>query len=353
MKYDKLFTMKVKFVLLISILMFLFLMNSCKDVKFEPRTDNRLLLGTVCVISLDRSEPVELFDQAFDILEKEEKLMSLQLGSSELNAINNAAGLTAVKVSEDTETVLKASLRYAEMSNGAFDPTIAPLVQLWGIATGGATKPPDRESIEITKKLTDYQRVSINEKDHTVFLEKENMKIDLGAIAKGYSADKLKDFFLSKGVERAIINLGGNIVVLGSKPGNVPWSIGIQNPFDSRGRYIGIVSVVDSTVVTSGIYERFFIYKGKRYHHILDPVTGFPVENNLASVSIIARTSIDADALSTSLFVLGLDKGMDLIEQIDDTEAIFVTKEKKIILSSGASGLFELKDHDFSIISLQ
>jgi thiamine biosynthesis lipoprotein len=345
--------MKVKFFLLINILFSLYLLSSCKGESFEPRTDNRLLLGTVCVLSLDRSQPVELFDQAFEILEKEEALMSLQQGSSELHMVNDAAGLFPVEISEDTEKVLKASLEYAALSEGAFDPTIAPLVQLWGIGTGNAEEPPEPESIEIMQKLTDFRKVLLDEEKHTVFLEEENMEIDLGAIAKGYAGDKVKEFLLSQGVERAIINLGGNIVVLGSKPGGIPWSIGIQNPFDSRGRHIGIVSVVDNTVVTSGIYERFFIHEGKRYHHILDPETGYPVENELASVSIIARNSMDADALSTSLFVLGVEKGMTLIEQIDGTEAIFVTRDKEIILSSGAAGLFELKNSDFSILSRQ
>ncbi|MBB6478457.1 FAD:protein FMN transferase [Spirochaeta isovalerica] len=332
-------------------ILILFFLASCSPEQFSPRSDNRLLLGTVCVISLDKSEPVELFDQAFDIIAQEEQLMSLQVPDSDLSKVNRSAGVSAVKVSPDTLEVLGAALNYASMSGGAFDPSIAPLVELWGIVTGDAVSPPDPLEIEPVRSLTDYTKVLIDDKSETVFLENKGMKVDLGAIAKGYVGDRVKDFLLSQGVERGIINLGGNIVVIGSKPGNEPWKIGIQNPFDNRGRHIGLVSVSDSTVVTSGIYERFFMYEGKRYHHILDPWTGYPVDNELASVSIIAEKSMDADALSTSLFVLGIDKGLQLIENINGAEAIFVTKEKEIVLSSGAGDFFELKDNGFTIIS--
>jgi thiamine biosynthesis lipoprotein len=179
------------------------------------------------------------------------------------------------------------------------------------------------------------------------------MEIDLGAIAKGYIADLVKEYLQSRGVTRGIINLGGNILVMGAKSENQPWRIGIQNPFDSRGNHIGIASVAEKTIVTSGIYERYFYFEGKRYHHILDPQTGFPVENDLASVTIIADTSIDADALSTSLFILGVKKGIELIETVEKTEAVFVTKEKKVIYSSGASDFFTLSHKDFSNITFE
>jgi len=336
--------------------MFLFsliFLGSCSKDQFNPRSDNRLLLGTVCVLTLDKSEPVELFSGAFSIIEKEEKLMSLQIEDSDLNKVNRAAGVTSVEVSPDTLEVLDAALNYAVISEGAFDPTIAPLVELWGIVTGNAVTPPEKTDIERVRALTNYRKVTVNNADNTVFLEQEDMKIDLGAIAKGYVGDKIKEYLLSEGVERGIINLGGNIVVMGSKPGDEPWKIGIQNPFDDRGKHIGLVKVIDKTVVTSGIYERFFMHEGVRYHHILDPWTGYPVDNELASVSIISDKSIDADGLSTSLFALGVEKGLKLIEEVEGSEAIFVTRENEVILSSGATALFELKDSNFRIISRQ
>lgn len=325
---------------------------SCGGEKFTPRADNRFLLGTVCILTLYEGESQEIYDEAFDLILKEEVLMSLQKGESDLARINGNAGDSPVEVSPDTYEVIKTALGYSFLSGGAFDPTIAPLVQLWGIGEDSVGTVPPQNLIDEKKALTDYRKVVLGEND-SVFLEDKGMEIDLGGIAKGYIADKVRTFLQSKGVNRGIINLGGNIIVLGSKPGDEPWKIGIQDPFDSRGNYIGIASVKDSTVVTSGIYERYFISEGKRFHHILDPVTGYPVENDLASVTILSRSSIDADALSTSLFVLGVEKGMALIETIGDAEAVFVTKDRKVIESSGAPALFELQLDSYSAVSLE
>lgn len=323
---------------------------SCDQEKFEARSDNRFLMGTVCIITLYNGESQELYDEAFALIEEEDRLMSLQKDMSDLARINSAAGSGPVEVSEDTVSVLKSAIAYAEMTEGAFDPTIAPLVELWGIGMDNSGFVPETEQIDTAKRLTDFSKVLIKNSNE-VFLEDQGMKIDLGGIAKGYIADKVKDLLVSRGVKRGIINLGGNIVVLGSKPESKPWKIGIQDPFDSRGNHIGIAAVVDKTVVTSGIYERFFVSEGKRYHHILDPETGFPVENDLASVTIISDISIDADALSTSLFVLGVQEGMALIESIGGSEAVFVTRDKKVIMSTGAVSQFKLHHGDYEVIS--
>lgn len=325
---------------------------SCSDDKFEARSDNRFLMGTVCIITLYNGEAQEIFDGAFDIIAKEDLLMSLQKGDSEIALINSKAGVEAVQVSPDTYRVVKASAFYGEITDGAFDPTIAPLVELWGIGTDFTGSVPATESIGQMQSLTDFRKISFKEPDR-IFLENKGMKIDLGGIAKGYIADKVRDYLISRGVKRGIINLGGNIIVLGSKPGSQPWKIGIQNPFDSRGNHIGIAEVIDRTIVTSGIYERFFYQDGKRYHHILDPETGYPVVNDLASVTIISEKSVDADALSTSLFVLGVETGLDLIETVDNAEAVFVTKDKEILYSSGAEKLFTLNHQEFSPITLE
>lgn len=344
--------MKLKFKTIVILLFFTTALTSCSNGSFEPRSDNRLLMGTVCIITLYNNESQEIFDGAFEIIAEEDRLLSLQKENSDLGLINMNAGLKAVEVSEHTYRVVESALGYAEMTEGAFDPTIAPLVQLWAIGQGNTGILPSESAIEAENALTDFSLVTM-ESGNSIKLEKKGMKIDLGGIAKGYIADRVKEYLLSQGVERAIINLGGNIIVLGEKPGNEPWKIGIQNPFDSRGSYIGVAAVKDKTVVTSGIYERFFIHEGKRYHHILDPETGYPVENELASVTIISSVSIDADALSTSLFVLGVDKGLELVESISNAEAVFVTRDKGVVLSSGAGSLFQLHDSDFKITSPQ
>ena len=328
-----------------------FILTSCSEEKFEARSDNRFLMGTVCVITLYNGEDQEVFDGAFSIIEKEDLLMSNHKGDSEISFVNSKAGLESVLVSEDTYKVVETSLHYSKLSKGAFDPTIAPLVELWDIGEDFTGIVPKQSLIDERQKLTDYNKI-ILESPNSIYIPEEGMKIDLGGIAKGYIADIVKDYLLDQGVKRGIINLGGNIIVLGSKPDDQPWKIGIQDPFDSRGNHIGIAEVRDKTIVTSGIYERFFYYEGKRYHHILDPQTGYPVENDLASVTIISDKSIDADALSTSLFILGIEKGIQLIDGIENSEAVFVTKDKKVLYSSGADKLFNLFHGDYNEISL-
>ncbi|MDA3811701.1 MAG: FAD:protein FMN transferase [Spirochaetaceae bacterium] len=337
---------KIVIIFILSILIF-----SCSKEKFEAHSENQFLMGTVCIITLYNGESQEIFKGAFDVIEKQDLLMSLQKGISELSKVNASSGIQAVSVSEDTYQVVQASKYYANLTMGAFDPTIAPLVELWGIGSDHEGQVPHKEEIEKMKSLIDYRKLEISD-DKRIFLKDKGMKIDLGGIAKGYIADVVKEYLISQGVKRGIINLGGNIIVIGSKPEGHPWKIGIQDPFESRGTYIGIAEVIDKTIVTSGIYERFFYVDGKRYHHILDPETGYPVENDLASITIISEKSIDADALSTSLFVLGVEKGMDLIESIDNAEAVFVTKGRDVLYSSGANELFTLLDETYNEISL-
>lgn len=339
--------MKKIFILFITLVLNI----SCSEDQFKPQSDNRLLMGTICIITLYNGEDQEIFDGAFNIIEKEEQLMSLQRDDSELSLINSNAGIEALSVSDDTYSVVEASLYYSELTGGAFDPTIAPLVNLWSIGENLTGNLPPEEEIVRKRDLVDYRKLEMAD-NNSIFLSEKGMKIDLGGIAKGYIGDKVKKYFLSSGVGRGIINLGGNIVVIGSKPEEMPWKIGIQNPLEPRGNHIGIARIIDKTVVTSGIYERYFFHDGVRYHHILNPVTGYPVDNDLASVTIISEKSIDADALSTSLFVLGVEEGMELIEQIEDSEAVFVTKDKKVIYSSGAGDLFTLLDEEYEEISL-
>lgn len=179
-------------------------------------------------------------------------------------------------------------------------------------------------------------------------LANEDMIIDLGGIAKGYAADVIADYLKSKNIDNAIIDLGGNVLALGGNGKTDKWNIGIQNPFEPRNKHIGILSVRDKTVVTSGVYERYFIESGKRYHHILDPFTGYPVESPLMSVSIIADKSIDADGLSTTVFALGLEKGTELIESLDGIEAIFVDKDKNVYITKSLKESFRITNGEFN-----
>jgi thiamine biosynthesis lipoprotein len=277
-----------------------------------------------------------------------ENKMSTKIATSEVSKINDNAGIDKVKVSDDTFTVIKEALKYGKISKGKFDITVGNLVDLWGIGTENE-KVPSKEEIQKALATVDYNKVEIDDNNKTVFLKDKGMKIDLGAIAKGYVADDIVKILEKDGVKSAIINLGGNVYVYGNKAGK-NFKIGIRNPLSpDPNDYLGIYQSQNESVVTSGVYERFFEKDGKRYHHILSTSDGYPIDNNLISTSIITKNSMDADALSTTTFALGLEEGLKLIENTPNTEAMFITSDRKIYMTSGMKDKFELKNSDFTI----
>ena len=245
-------------------------------------------------------------------------------------------------VSDTTYRIIKDSLRYSELTDGLFDVTAGPLIDLWAIDPPYGHVPTESE-LDAVLPLIDYHKIDFLD-DNRIMLEDEGMRIDLGAIAKGAIADEVKDFLVGKGTGSAMINLGGNILLVGSKPDGSDFVIGIQDPNDDRGNYLISIKVSDCAIVSSGDYERFFVQDGKVYHHILSPVTGFPADTAIRQVTIVAPNSEMADGLSTSVLLLGLDKGLALVDSLDGVEAIFVTKDKKIIVTSGLWDLFAVDD---------
>ena len=326
------------------------ILSACAASKpaAEPRRRTELRLGTVCTITLMDGGDEATFDAVFDRLAEIHARMSLQEPDSELSRLAAAAGREPVAVSPDTFEVIKEALRYAKLSGGAFDPTIGPVVALWDIG-GDGERLPAPEEIKAALALVGSGDVVLDDAKRTVFLKRPGMRLDLGAIAKGYAADEAARIMLGKGVRAGIVDLGGNIMTVGRKPDGSPWRVGVQNPFSTRGEYLGIVTGGAGTIVTSGVYERFFELDGRRYHHILSTANGYPVDNGLWSVSIMAPRSIDADGLSTSVFALGLEKGRALVESLPGVEAIFVDAEKRVYLTSGASKVFELTDPGFTL----
>jgi thiamine biosynthesis lipoprotein len=256
--------------------------------------------------------------------------MSIHLDDSELAEVNRASGVHPVVVSEETFTVIKLALEIAELSGGAFDPTIGPLVKLWDIS--GSNNVPLDEEIKALLPLVDYKLVVLDEEASSVYLPVQGMALDLGGIAKGWAADEAGRI-LSE--HKGIVNLGGNVLVMDSKPDASAWRIGIQDPKMSRGSYIGIVGLIDQTLVTSGPYERFFEREGTVYHHILDTETGYPIVSPLTGVSIITTRSVIADGLSTAVYALGLEKGLELVNQLDGIEAVLLTVDRSIYASEG------------------
>ncbi len=314
----------------------------------ESTSKTNYLMGTIVKLTIyDNLEDEEIFEKVFEKIRKIENKMSLNIKSSETNKINNRAFSERMKISEEMNFVLEKSIEYSKLSKGYFDVTIGSLVELWGIGSEDA-KVPSNQEIEQAIANIDYKNIDLN-KDG-ISLKKDNILIDLGAIAKGYAADQVADYLKTQNIEKAIIDIGGNIYALGSKTEDTAWTIGIQNPFnEARGDFLGTVNVSNKSIVTSGVYERYLEESGKKYHHILNPFTGYPVENELMSVSIISDRSIDGDALSTSVFSLGLEKGYKLVESLENVEAIFVAKDKYVYLTKGATDIFELKNTEFKI----
>lgn len=306
------------------------------------------MLGTVCTVSIQDGGSEAALRAVFTRLREIDDRMSANREDTEIAAVNEAAGRSPVRVSEDTFHVVRKALEHARISDGAFDPTVGPIVRLWSIGMEGERVPEDHE-IRAALPLVDWRSVILDEGATTIFLPRRGMRLDLGAIAKGYAADEAARILTERRVRAAVLDLGGNILVLGRKPDGTPWRVGVQNPFDKRGSFIGIVSMDAGTVVTSGIYERYFERDGRQYHHILDTKTGKPVESDLVSVTVIAESSIDADALSTALFVLGRERGMALIRTLPGIEAVYVDSQKRVFLSTGASRIFNLTDRSFTL----
>lgn len=320
----------------------------------NPReTKSELMMGTSCRISLYNGISEETFRLAFDRINEVERLMSSTIPGSEIDAINQSAGNSeAVKVSSDTFRVIEKAVQIAKESKGSFDPSIGPLVSLWGIGSENAGIPPFSE-IQNAITLTDYNRIQLDGQLETVRLSDPGMLLDLGGIAKGYAADEVRKVLLDSGVSSAIINLGGNVLTLGAKPDGSAWKIGVQDPDSDRGDYALILEIIDKAVVSSGSYERFFVGSdGKRYHHILDAKSGYPAHSGIASATIISGSSVLADALSTATFVMGLKEGSALIESYSDAEAIFFMEDHNIYMTSGLMNgeiPFSISNDNYSI----
>ena len=341
---------------------------------------SEFVLGTVCSINLYEAGSAELYGKLFARLRELNDIFNNYSDSSEISLVNREAAAAPVAVSQDFYIVLKTALDFARLTGGAFDPTVGPLVKLWGF--GKAPRVPSQEEIKAAQKLVGWQCVALQESAQTedapgqtesftgqkaangngsqdqnagdeqetvtgqkpaagptVRFTKSGVRLDLGAIAKGYAADCLVDILRERGVKRASLSLGGNVYVYGKKPGGSLWSVAIRDP-SKPGQNAFILKTRDATVVTSGAYERFFEQDRKTYGHILDPATGFPAQSGLESVTIVSHNSMVADALSTSLFVLGMDKIPEIKKSAlaGGFECVLVDASGKAYASKGLKG---------------
>lgn len=302
----------------------------------EPISRTSFYLNTTCTVTIydmEEDQAQELITKCFDKCMELENLLSRNMETSDIAKIN-AAGGKPVKVADVTLELLEKGIYYGELSDGAFDITVGRLTDLWDYTAEDPVLPA-REDLEAALATIDYKNIQIN--GDTVTLLNPEASLDLGGIAKGYIADLLGEMLAEEGVEKAIINLGGNIVAIGEKEEGTPWDIGIEKPYSDRTEIVGVLGLSDETVVTAGIYERFFEKDGTLYHHILDTHTGYPAVSDLDAVTITGPlgSSVDCDALSTIALMLGSEKGKALIESIEGLEASFILKDGSVICTSG------------------
>jgi thiamine biosynthesis lipoprotein len=361
------------------VIVLMVLLTACQH---RQSSQIEFVLGTVCRINLYEGGNKKLYSRIFARIQEIDRTMTVYPGEFEelingggivdpnsksaemfraatealtsgVIAINRQAGIEPVKVRADLLEVLEQALYYAELSDGAFDPTVGPLVQLWGIGTDTQCIPTDRE-IAAALELVNWRDVAIDRAAGTVFLRRQGMALDLGAIAKGYAGDEALRIAREAKVKRAVFDLGGNIVTLGwriqskKEKEAQPWRIGIQNPLSDRGVYMGVLTVHDTSVVTSGVYERYFESDGRRYHHILSTANGYPVDNGLLSVTIVTDSSTVADALSTTVFALGFQRGKALVDSIPNVEAIFIFADRSVRITDGLAGVFKITNEEFA-----
>lgn len=275
-------------------------------------------------------------DKAVDEINRLETVLSAQKKESDIYKLNQTGSGT---LSEDTKDIVSEALKINKTTNGAFDISIYPLMVKWGFTTQKYNVPLKREISKLLKNV-DSSKVEFDEKSSSIKLGK-NMKIDLGGIAKGYTSSRVMQIFKDCGVTSGLVSLGGNVQALGTKTDGTDWQIAIENP-DKSSDYIGVVSVKDKAVITSGGYERYFEKNGKTYHHILDPKTGYPAESGLKSVTIVSDNGTLADALSTSLFVMGKEKALDYWrEHKNEFDTVLVEDNGNITITDGLKKVFK------------
>ncbi|MCX8656061.1 MULTISPECIES: FAD:protein FMN transferase [unclassified Gilliamella] len=294
------------------------------------------IMGTIIEIWLLDDNAEVLLDAAENQLMDYDRRFSANNPKSELMNINQNAGIKFVPVSADLFTLIKIGKIQSTIDNSFLNIAIGPLIQTWRIGFNDARYPSDKE-IKQQLKFINPNNIILDESNNSVFLTQPEMAIDLGALAKGFFADKIIEFFKQQSAKAAFINLGGNVLTFGDCPFHDDgyWRVGIQNPFQPRGNIITALKIKNQSVVTSGIYERTFSYNGKTYHHIFDSRTGYPVETDLTSITIVSKNSLNGEIWTTQLYGASAQYAIKAINKIPDIEGMIVTINHKFACSDG------------------
>jgi thiamine biosynthesis lipoprotein len=311
-----------------------------EEELFEHQDD---FMGTVVTQKIFGKRAFEAYNRVVEELERLESLLSFFKEESDVSRLNKMAGKREVKINAEVIHILGEARKYSQLSQGAFEVTLGMICHLWRCC-GRISKVPAASEIDELLSYTGYEKLKIEGKERTAYLSTSRMAVDLGGIGKGFAADAAIEIYRNFGLESAFIDLGGNVKTLGKKPDGTDWVVGLQHPWAPRGVLLGVLLVSGQSVVTSGVSERYFAVNGTRFHHILDPRTGWPANAGLESATVICEESMKADALSTAAFIMGLDKGLDLIGGITGVEAIFVTENKRVYITKGLRNSFFLSD---------
>ncbi|MFU0828468.1 MAG: FAD:protein FMN transferase [Lachnoclostridium sp.] len=328
---------------------------ACSNANKEAE-ERAFKMDTIMDIKAYGPKADKAIKAAFQRIDEIEQLASASIETSDISKLNQAAGKGYVKVHPEILKMIQTAIKYSELSKGAFDITVGPLIKLWGIGTENERVPEDAE-IEALLPLVGYKNISINEKESSIKLLKEGMSVDLGGIAKGYAADETVKILKEYGVKRAVISLGGSSVyTMGEKEDKSLWAVAVTHPRKSKdNQYACIVRMPEKALSTSGDYERYFIKDGKRYHHIINPFTGYPAESGVMSDTIVIDSDVAdcnmlADILTKVTFVSGIEKGFQIIDTLPGVECMAITTDSKIYKSSGWEDGIEDISSDFSVM---
>ena len=319
--------------------------NVNNETEIPVFTADSFAMGTVISQNVYGEDGQAAVDEAIIKLSDLDGQLTFNDNQGDIYRLNKNAGNGYVELDPETVRVIEKAQQVAAFSGGAFDITVGPLVKAWGIGTDNE-RIPSAQELEALLPLIGYQNVDI---DHNMVSIKRGQMVDLGGIAKGYAGDAVIEVYQRHGITAACVNLGGNVVTLGSKPDGSPWRVGIRDPRPASSgneASLGVVKVIDKAVVTAGDDQRYFLADGQRYHHILDPATGYPARSDLMSVTLVTDSSLDADALATAVYILGLDQGRELLRRYGGVEAVFVTTDNRVYVTEGLRDDFEFLGSD-------
>ncbi len=318
------------------------LIGACAPAEKASET---FALDTICTQQVTGRNADAAINDVNQMLTRISKELSTNEGSY-IYAVNQGAP-QGVAVSDEAAQLVSDALSFAADTNGAFDPAIGALSSLWNISEN--PRVPSEDEVAAALPLVNFRDVTVD--GSTVTLNKSGIQLDLGGIGKGYAADLAVQIYKKYGISNAILNLGGNVYVYGDKEDGSDYRIGLRDPLGSENDYAAIIPAKNTSVVTSGVYERFFESGGKTYHHLLDPKTGYPADNGLLAVTVVCERSTEADALSTALFVMGLKDGLTYAENAQGVEAVFFTDDQGIYVTSGLEDKIEITNEAYTLKS--